>query len=279
MVKVSFITFTKNSAHRLKGLLENVKDVVDEIIVIDGHSTDETVSIAKSYGAKIYQRKPWGYPDPDRMFALRQASYDWILMLDDDERLCNRLKNNLKEIIEKCSMKKFVAIDLPRINLSRNGRIILAPYFPDRVLKIFRKDCVVFTGRVHDGPKVFGRTYHLSSEYYLIHLPYHENNWLKKAIKYAYYQSIQYSSIIGGNIFRQALLRLLPLTTIPYYLYLMSALVKRNIPINFLSLKYCFRRALYDSILQTLMVLRSDKRKKLAEEISKNGFSQFLGIE
>ena len=279
MVKVSFITFTKNSAHRLKGLLEHVKDVVDEIIVVDGYSTDETLDIAKSYGAKVYQRKPWGYPDPDRMFALKRASYDWILMLDDDERLCNMLRNSLREIIESCQQRDFVAIDLLRVNLSRNGKVIPAPYFPDRVLKIFRKDRVVFTGRVHEGPKVFGPTYHLSSKYYLIHLPYHENNWVKKAVGYAYYQSIQYSSIIGGNMFRRALLRLLPLTTIPYYLYLISALIKRNFPVNSLSLKYCFRRALCDGVLQTLMNFRNNKRKRLAEKISKNGFSQFLGIE
>jgi len=76
MVEVSFITFTRNSAYRLRGLLEHVKDVVDEIIVVDGYSTDETVDIARSYGAKVYQRRPWEYPDLDRMFALKQASHD-----------------------------------------------------------------------------------------------------------------------------------------------------------------------------------------------------------
>ena len=278
MVEVSFITFTRNSAHRLRGLLEHVKDIVDEIIVVDAYSTDETVDVAKNYGAKIYQRRPWGYPDPDRMFALKHASHDWILMLDDDERLCNRLKNDLKSVIDDCS-NRFAAIDVLRVNLAKNGRIILAPYYPDRVVKVFRKDKVTFTGRVHDGPRISGPTYHLPDEYYLIHLPYHDNNWLKKAMVYAYYQSIQYASAIGGNMFRRALLKTLPLTTIPYYLYLMSALIKRNLPINSLSLEYCFRRALYDSILQTLMKLRSRKRRKLAEKISEMGFSQFLGIE
>jgi glycosyltransferase involved in cell wall biosynthesis len=277
MVEVSFITFTKNSAHRLRGLLEHVKDVVDEIIVVDGYSTDETVDVAKSYGAKVYQRKPWGYPDPDRMFALKQASYEWVLMLDDDERLCNKLRNALKSIIEDCSTH-FAAIDMLRINLAKGDRIILAPYYPDRVVKIFRRGKTIFTGRVHDGPRISGSTYHLPDEYYLIHLPYHEDNWLKKAMIYAYYQSIQYSSVIGGNMFRRTLLKSLPLTTVPYYLYLMVALIRRNVPINYLSLTYCFRRALYDSILQTLMKLRDEREKELAKEISEVGFSQFLGI-
>jgi (heptosyl)LPS beta-1,4-glucosyltransferase len=52
--KISFITFTRNSERRLELLLENVKDVVDEIIVVDGFSNDDTVEIAMSYGAKVF---------------------------------------------------------------------------------------------------------------------------------------------------------------------------------------------------------------------------------
>jgi glycosyltransferase involved in cell wall biosynthesis len=74
--KISFITFTRNSGRRLKLLLDNVRDVVDEIIIVDGFSNDDTVEIAMGYGAKVFQRKPWGYADPDRMFAPSKASYD-----------------------------------------------------------------------------------------------------------------------------------------------------------------------------------------------------------
>jgi glycosyltransferase involved in cell wall biosynthesis len=52
--KISFITFTRNSKRRLKLLLENIKDVVDEIIIVDGFSSDDTVEIARSYGAKVF---------------------------------------------------------------------------------------------------------------------------------------------------------------------------------------------------------------------------------
>jgi len=95
-VKVSFITFTKNSAGRISSLLDHIKDVVDEIIVVDGFSTDGTVEIAKRYGAKVYQRRPWGYVEPDRMFALKMCSHQWVLYLDDDERLCKKLKDEMK---------------------------------------------------------------------------------------------------------------------------------------------------------------------------------------
>jgi len=56
---LTFITFTRNSGRRLALLLDHVKDIVDEIIVVDGYSSDDTVEIAKSFGAKVFQRKPW----------------------------------------------------------------------------------------------------------------------------------------------------------------------------------------------------------------------------
>jgi glycosyltransferase involved in cell wall biosynthesis len=54
--KISFITFTRNSRRRLKLLLENVRDVVDEIIIVNGFSSDDAVEIARSYGAKFSEK-------------------------------------------------------------------------------------------------------------------------------------------------------------------------------------------------------------------------------
>jgi len=102
---LTFITFTRNSGHRLALLLDHVKDIVDEIIVVDGYSSDDTVEIAKSFGAKVFQRKPWGYADPDRMFALKKASYRWVLHLDDDERLSRALKRDLRDLIKVAEEK------------------------------------------------------------------------------------------------------------------------------------------------------------------------------
>jgi glycosyltransferase involved in cell wall biosynthesis len=82
-------------------LLESIRDVVDEIIVVDGYSSDDTVEIAESYGAKVFRRKPWSHVEPDRMFALSKASYDWILYLDDDEILGRRLKSELRDLVGK----------------------------------------------------------------------------------------------------------------------------------------------------------------------------------
>ena len=59
-IKISFITFTRNSGKRLKLLSENIKDVVDEINVVDGFSSDDTVEITKNYSAKVFSEKVLG---------------------------------------------------------------------------------------------------------------------------------------------------------------------------------------------------------------------------
>jgi len=108
--KISFITFTRNSEKRLRILLENVRDIVDEIVVIDGYSSDGTVEIAKSYGAKVFLRKPRDHVEPDRMFALSKISYDWVLYLDDDELLGRKLKREIRDLVEKAEKENFVAL-------------------------------------------------------------------------------------------------------------------------------------------------------------------------
>jgi glycosyltransferase involved in cell wall biosynthesis len=57
-VKVSLITFTRNSEKLIEGLLRNVNGVVDEVVVVDGFSSDRTVEIARSYSAKVYTCRP-----------------------------------------------------------------------------------------------------------------------------------------------------------------------------------------------------------------------------
>jgi glycosyltransferase involved in cell wall biosynthesis len=136
-------------------LLENVRDVVDEIIVVDGFSDDDTVEIARSYGAKVFQRKPWGHVEPDRMFALSKASYDWILYLDDDELLGRKLKNDLRDLIEKADKEMIDAFSIVRVNYDVKCRqIIFGPAYPDRQIRIYRKNKVLYRGIVHELPIV-----------------------------------------------------------------------------------------------------------------------------
>jgi len=278
MVEVSFITFTRNSAHRLRRLLEHVKDVVDEIIVVDGYSTDETVKIARSYGARVYQRKPWGYADPDRMFALKQASHDWILHLDDDERLSSRLKRDLKSLIKYAEANDICAFSIVRVNLTPRGKPILGLFYPDRQIRIFKKEAALYRGLVHELPQIRGKVLALPGEYYIIH--FLNKFWCKKNAQYARIQALQCFKIRHHNKIRRALFYLLPITSIPYYFYLISANLLRGTKIvNFEAIVYGFRKMLYDSLFSTCLKIRDKKQKEIAKLISEKGFIQLLKLD
>src|ERR1043165_7712525 len=85
MTKLSLALIVKNEARCLARCLESVRGILDEIVVVDTGSTDDTASIAKRYGAKISN---FAWKDDfsiARNFALEQATGDWILVLDADE--------------------------------------------------------------------------------------------------------------------------------------------------------------------------------------------------
>ena len=67
--------------------LDSARDIVDEIIIVDTGSTDRTVEIAESYGARVFNH-PWeGSFSKARNYSLKYATCDWILILDADEEL------------------------------------------------------------------------------------------------------------------------------------------------------------------------------------------------
>ena len=86
-VTISACMMVKNEEAFLPRCLESIKDVVDEIIVVDTGSTDRTAEIAKSYGAKVYHH-PWENNfSKHRNQSISYATGDWIFILDGDEEV------------------------------------------------------------------------------------------------------------------------------------------------------------------------------------------------
>ncbi|HKK20880.1 MAG TPA: tetratricopeptide repeat protein [candidate division Zixibacteria bacterium] len=83
---VSACMIVKDEEKMLPGCLASIRDWVDEIILVDTGSTDNTVKIAEEYGAKIFHRKWTGDFSAARNYSLEQATGDWVLIIDADER-------------------------------------------------------------------------------------------------------------------------------------------------------------------------------------------------
>ena len=84
---ISLCMIAKNEENYLEKCLNNIKNSVDEIIIVDTGSNDKTMEIAKKFTNKVYNFR-WNNDFSEaRNFSLKKAAKDWILMLDADESI------------------------------------------------------------------------------------------------------------------------------------------------------------------------------------------------
>ncbi len=152
--KISVVIHTYNNEKIIRECLESVKNF-DEIVVCDMHSTDKTTEIAKEYNCKIVTHKNIGWADPARNFAISQASHEWVLVLDSDEKITEDLKNYLYDFIKK--PENHTAIRIPRLNFCWGKP--LEVLYPDAIIRFFKKDAVFWPPTVHGTPQMsYGET-------------------------------------------------------------------------------------------------------------------------
>lgn len=99
MASLSVCLIAKNEADCIEGAIKSVRDIADQIVVIDTGSTDGTDEIARTAGAEVFSR-PWsGSFAASRNESLAQATGDWILILDADEKLDQKSIPALRELM------------------------------------------------------------------------------------------------------------------------------------------------------------------------------------
>ena len=141
MIKISGFIITKNEAHRIARSINSIKNIVDEIIVIDSGSTDDTVSICKQLGAKVVFNEWCGYVK-QKSFGESICSHDWILNIDADEELTPELQQEIREKFSSSSFDEYKAYDINFVILHRNDKKarFLAP--ANRFIRLYdRKVC------------------------------------------------------------------------------------------------------------------------------------------
>lgn len=96
--KLSVVMIVKNEAKNLMISLPPLKDLADEIIILDSGSTDNSQEIALQYGAKWFVNTDWKGFGKQRQIAQSYATGDWILALDADEEITDELKQSILQI-------------------------------------------------------------------------------------------------------------------------------------------------------------------------------------
>lgn len=100
MISIGIITY--NEELRLGRTLEGIKDLADEIVIVDSFSEDKTLDIAREYGARIFEREWTGYGD-QKNYVIDKCQGDWILLIDADEVVTKELQEEIKGVLKESS--------------------------------------------------------------------------------------------------------------------------------------------------------------------------------
>jgi (heptosyl)LPS beta-1,4-glucosyltransferase len=134
---VACIVITKNEEANIQDCLNSVQ-WVDELLVIDAESCDKTVELARARGANVSIR-PWPGFGLQKNFGMTQASSDWILILDADERVTEELRADVKRCLAEWKPGAPVAYRIPRRNCFYGAWVRGGGVYPDYQVRLFRR--------------------------------------------------------------------------------------------------------------------------------------------
>lgn len=216
-IKLSAAIATFNEEENIADCLNSIKDIVDEIIIVDGGSEDKTVEIAESFNAKVYKTT-----NPPIFHINKQKSFDacrgeWILYLDADERVTKKLGEEILKVINMSDSEvseyqktlkninlfkrhqklldrrdgkigeddsEFVAFFIPRLNYFLGKFLRYGGVYPDGVIRLFKNNKAYLPAKdVHEQMVVKGRVGWLQND--LIHYDSKTfNRYLKRNSRY-----------------------------------------------------------------------------------------------
>jgi glycosyltransferase involved in cell wall biosynthesis len=220
MPQYSIVLATFNEEKNLSACLESTKEIADEIIIVDGTSTDKTVEIAKRFGAKVIVRENPKIFHINKQIAIDAATKDWIIQLDADEHLSEESIKEIKEITKDTDFNGFW---IPRKNFFLGRFLRKGGQYPDYTLRVYRKG----KGRlpqkdVHEQAEVEGNVGYLKEP--MLHFPY--ENFSAYYMKWKRYNSIFADQIKeerkGKKIIGKCLMFFDYLIVKPIYWFLMT---------------------------------------------------------
>jgi glycosyltransferase involved in cell wall biosynthesis len=143
---LSVIIIAKNEAAHIGRCLESVS-WADEIIVLDSGSSDDTVAICRRYTDKVFVTD-WPGFGVQKQRALEKAQGDWVLSIDADEVVSAELRHEIEQAV---AFSRFNSYEIPRLSDYCGKSIQHGGWWPDYVLRLFRREKGKFTdSAVHE---------------------------------------------------------------------------------------------------------------------------------
>jgi glycosyltransferase involved in cell wall biosynthesis len=152
---LSIAIITKNEEENLGACLRSVA-FADQIVVVDSGSTDATLRIAAEFGCEIYHEIWQGF-GPQKQSAIDRCRKSWVLVLDADERIPQETADCVKKIVTALHVRE-AGFSFPRKNYFQDRWVKHAGWWPDRVIRLFRKEAGRMTkATVHEAVEVTGQ--------------------------------------------------------------------------------------------------------------------------
>jgi glycosyltransferase involved in cell wall biosynthesis len=143
----------QNEQENLPRCLTSLRDIADEIVVVDGGSTDRTREIAREFCAKVFVRPFTNHAD-QKNFAASLASHDWIFLVDADEELSDELRESVRQW--KSTAPQFDVYEMSRLTWYLGAWIRHSRWYPDWQRRIYRRDKASFSGAIHSALRYHG---------------------------------------------------------------------------------------------------------------------------
>lgn len=147
-MRISACYIVKNEAENLKRSLSSIQGQADEVVVVDTGSTDQTVSVAEEFGARIYS-VAWqdGFASA-RNYALSKATGDWILLLDADEYFSADTSCKLRKVIGVYGGSSCNGLLVKMDNIDAASGELLDSFYQLRLVR--RQPGLAYQGRIHE---------------------------------------------------------------------------------------------------------------------------------
>jgi glycosyltransferase involved in cell wall biosynthesis len=189
-IPVSAVILTYNEELNLPNCLASIRDLVDEIFVVDSESTDRTCAIARECGAQVVTHAFTGH-SAQWQWALTNVPLqnDWVLGLDADQRLTPELTLELLELFrDQQRVADHAGFYVARRNVFRGKWIRWGGYYPKHILKLFRRDRLL-----HEPADLLDHHFHVDGNVGKLRHDIIEENfkeddidfWITKHLRYA----------------------------------------------------------------------------------------------
>lgn len=186
---LSVLILTLNEEANIKRCIDSIKSISDDIVVLDSYSTDKTVEIAKSCGARVIQRK-FDDEQTHRTFSIREISfkYRWVYNPDADEITPPDLANELVDVTQRTETN-ICAYRVRFKTMFFDRWIRYSSLYPTWVVRLFIPDKVSFSRKTNLSYEISGETGYLKSHF--LHYTFNNgfNAWFDKHNNYSHHEA------------------------------------------------------------------------------------------